>query len=201
MQTLHHPIPSALALMLAGALLAMPADASAGKRHRKPSAPLIQPWEQEPASFLSLSLGAELALNRQCPPARADGIATSPQPDPCWQGESNVKRFYHLPSPGFPLDSVYAVVDDDRIGTIIVNGKRAEYAAMKRYLIDTYGRPTRADMAPMGQNGGMMLGIETLRWNGNAVDIRLEEIYNRVDMFRVVVMHKASSLHTALLSQ
>jgi hypothetical protein len=46
-----------------------------------------------------------------------------------------------------------------------------------------------------------MLGIETLRWNGDTVAIRLEEIYNRVDMFRVVVVHKPSSVHTALLSQ
>jgi hypothetical protein len=112
-----------------------------------------------------------------------------------------VKRLYHLPSPGFPLESVYAVLDDGRIGTIIVNGGRDEYAAMKRYLIDTYGRPTQSDMTPMGQAGGMMLGIETLRWNGDTVAIRLEEIYNRVDMFRLVVMYKPASLHTALLSQ
>jgi hypothetical protein len=54
-------------------------------------------------------------------------------------------------------------------------------------------------MKPMGQQGGLMLGVETLSWNGPSVAIRLEEIYNRVDMFRLVVMHKASTLHTALL--
>ncbi|HWT72292.1 MAG TPA: hypothetical protein VN361_08905, partial [Oxalicibacterium sp.] len=121
-------------------------------------------------------------------------------PAPCWQGESNVKRFYHLPTPGFALDSVYAVMNDGRIGTVIVNGERAEYAAMKRYLIDSYGPPTRSAMTPMGQHGGMMLGVETLRWDGDTVAIRLEEIYNRVDMFRVVVLYKPSTLHTALLT-
>jgi hypothetical protein len=202
MHRIHHSVRSAAALTVAAMLLAMPVEASAGKRHGKShAAPAPQKWEREPASFLSLPLGANLTANRECPPLHGNDTTTSPQPDPCWQGESNVKRFYHLPSPGFPLESVYAVLDDGRIGTVIVNGERAEYAAMKRYLIDTYGRPTQSDMTPMGQNGGIMLGIETLRWNGDTVAIRLEEIYNRVDMFRVVVVHKPSSVHTALLSQ
>jgi hypothetical protein len=200
MQTMPS-IRHAIALTLAAIALTLPFDASAAKRRLKPHAPPVAPrWQQEPASFLSLPLGARLTANHQCAPARADGATTSPQPDPCWQGESNVRRFYHLPSPGFPLDSVYAVLDDGRIGTIIVNGGRAEYAAMKRYLIDSYGRPTRAEMKPMGQNGGMILGIETLRWDGETVAIRLEEIYNRVDMFRMVMIYKPASLHTALLS-
>lgn len=177
-------------------LLALPLDASAGKRHKAHAPP--PKWEREPASFLSLPLGGALASERQCP-SRATTDTTSPQPAPCWQGESNVKRFYNLPSPGFALDSVYAVMDEGRIGTVIVNGERADYAAMKHYLIDTYGRPTQSAMTPMGQHGGMMLGVETLRWDGDTVAIRLEEIYNRVDMFRVVVLHKPSTLHTALL--
>ncbi|HEX2604933.1 MAG TPA: hypothetical protein VHL60_09710 [Oxalicibacterium sp.] len=196
---------TALALLMACAVLTFANDANAGKRHERHGkrhvAPVAPHWEQEPTSFLSLPLGASLPLNRQCPSIRGDDAVTSPQPNPCWQGESNVKRLYQLPSPGFALDSAYAVLDDGRIGTIIVNGERAEYAAMKHYLIDTYGRPTHADMTPMGQNGGMMLGIETLRWEGDTVAIRLEEIYNRVDMFRLVVMYKPASLHTALLSQ
>jgi len=191
----------AIALALACAALSVPGEADAGKRHgRRHAAPAAPHWTREPSSFLSLPLGAELQAGRQCPPSLSDEAATSPQAHPCWQGESNVKRIYHLPSPGFPLDSVYAVPDDGRIGTIIVNGGREQYAAMKRYLIDRYGRPTQSDMTPMGQAGGMMLGIETLRWNGDTVAIRLEEIYNRVDMFRLVVMYKPATLHTALAS-
>lgn len=179
--------------------MTLPPDADAGRRH-KAHPPPPPKWEREPASFLSLPLGGALAQQRQCPPRSADAAGAGITPAPCWQGESNVKRFYHLPTPGFALDSVYAVMNDGRIGTVIVNGERAEYAAMKRYLIDSYGPPTRSAMTPMGQHGGMMLGVETLRWDGDTVAIRLEEIYNRVDMFRVVVLYKPSTLHTALLT-
>jgi len=177
----------------------LPLEASAGKRH-KTHTPPAHKWEREPASFLSLPLGGALAQQRQCPSFKGGAAAATDAPAPCWQGESNVKRFYNLPSPGFAMDSVYAVMDQGRIGTVIVNGERAEYAAMKHYLIDHYGRPTQSTMTPMGQHGGMMLGVETLRWDGDTVAIRLEEIYNRVDMFRVVVLYKPSTLHTALLS-
>jgi len=89
------------------------------------------------------------------------------------------------------------VTYDDVIGTVIVNGMREEYAQMKQYLIENFGRPTQTTMNPMGQQGGLMFGVETLVWKGRNVDIRLDEIYNRVDMFRVVAIHKPSTLHLA----
>lgn len=185
---------AALGLILA---ITLPLDAHAGKRHKAHAPP--HKWEREPHSFLSLPLGGTLAPERQCPSFETGAAVSVPPATPCWQGESNVKRFYNLPSPGFALDSVYTVMDGGRIGTVIANGARADYTAMKHYLIDSYGRPTQSTVTPMGQHGGMMLGVETLRWNGDTVEIRLEEIYNRVDMFRVVVLHKPSTMHTALL--
>jgi hypothetical protein len=193
---------TAIGAALAMLLLFAPADVQS-RTKAKPHAPGADKWVREPTSFLSLPLGGALQSQRAC--ASSQTIATrgvtSDEPKPCWQGESNVKTFYDLPSPGFPLNSVVAVTYDDMIGTVIVNGMRPEYSAMKHYLIETYGAPTQSQMKPMGQQGGMMLGVENLRWEGKYVAIQLEEIYNRVDMFRVIVIHKPSSTHTALLSE
>jgi hypothetical protein len=197
---LSGPIATGIGLAISLCLLLAPADVQSRSK-QKPHA--NAQWSHEPVSFLSLPLGGSLQTNKQCVASQtiATREVTSTSPNPCWQGESNVKTFYELPSPGFSLDSVIAVTNDDRIGTIIVNGMRPEYAAMKSYLIDTYGAPTQSQMKPMGQQGGLMLGVENLRWEGKYVAIQLEEIYNRVDMFRVVVIHKPSTLHTAMLTQ
>lgn len=177
------------------ALLLMPIEAFSRTKQKN----LPERWTHEPTTFMSLPLGGTLGRASRCAPALAIREVTSVPPSPCWTGESNVKTLYDLPSPGFPIASVVAVTYDDTIGTVIVNGLREDYASMKSYLIDNYGQPTQSAMKPMGQQGGMMLGVENLRWDGRNVAIQLEEIYNRVDMFRVVVVHKPSTPHTALV--
>jgi hypothetical protein len=191
---------AAIGMMLAALLLAVAPAAqprTTAKMHKT-----VAKWKSEPTTFMSLALGGTIQPDGRCP---SSGLsvreATSTPPAPCWQGESNVKSFYDLPSPGFQIDSVVAVTYNDTIGTVIVNGMRPEYSAMKHYLLETYGPPTQSEMKPMGQQGGMMLGVESLRWEGKYVAIQLDEIYNRVDMFRVVAIHKPSTLHTAMLTE
>ncbi|HEV7856694.1 MAG TPA: hypothetical protein VGO72_07025 [Herminiimonas sp.] len=193
-------IAAKLAVVLLMLLFA--ANVQAGKPSKTRAIPADK-WAREPTSFMSLPLGGALPADRQCIRAQALATrqATSNPPAPCWQGESNVKTVYDLPSPGFQIDSVVAVLYNDTIGTVIVNGMRPEYAAMKQYLIATYGQPTQSRMKPMGQQGGLMLGVENLRWEGKYVAIELEEIYNRVDMFRVVAVYKPATLNTAMLTE
>jgi hypothetical protein len=189
-------------LAVAPLMLLFAANVQAGKPSKPRTIPADK-WAREPTTFMSLALGGALSAERQC--VRSQTLtardATSNPPAPCWQGESNVKTFHDLPSPGFQIDSVVAVTYNDTIGTVIVNGMRPEYAAMKQYLIATYGRPTQSRMKPMGQQGGLMLGVENLRWDGKYVVIELEEIYNRVDMFRVVAVYKPATLNTAMLTE
>lgn len=175
-------------------------DGHARSKH-KLHADTDKKWLSEPTAFMSLPLGGPLAAEKKCAPLQPNAVleVTSEKINPCWLGESNVKRFYNMPSPGFPIESVIAVTSDGMIGTVIVNGMRPEYARMKAYLIDTFGPPTQEKMKPMGQQGGLTLGVETLRWEGSDVAIRLDEIYDRVDMYRVIVFHKASTPHAALL--
>jgi len=62
-------------------------------------------WAREPATFMSLPLGGPMLGDSQKCPLLPDGqlraVSTTPA-RPCWSGESNVKNFYNLPSPGFP---------------------------------------------------------------------------------------------------
>ena len=142
-------------------------------------------WASEPSSVFGIKLGQPL-LGEAIPPC---GGIVGNEVDPAITVCAMYRPSLHGVSiAGFPIaefQSGFVILSEDIVTSILIEARRSDYNAVKRVLIERYGKPTSISNEVKQNRVGGKFNSEEYLWVGKNVTLQLDEIGDKVDQTKV----------------
>lgn len=147
-------------------------------------------WQQEPVSFLGISLTGNLKSDQQQCPSGYE-LPT----EICYKVVSgDLYQMWGLPKIGIDNPKLYIKLKDSSIQYLKLDTYADQFLKLRDLLVQKYGKPSFNKSEPVKTMVGATFNNETLYWQGTSVTMVLSKYSDDIETSSLTIMNERAAI-------